>query len=252
MRVRGRDRQRQTETDRPTDRPTDRQTDRLTDRQTDRQTDRETDRQTDRQTDNGAPQLLRCSAGVVVGGSPTREVARRTPSGGGCVWGQGEGPIVGAAAPRKGSLQHSGQPLSPTPTRHHPLMACAFRPPWWGGARWGATSAWCALGGPRDLGSGLAAHEVARARKELPARRLADTLGLRARCVGQAAWHPATATQRWLARRLLQKPPFIASGLPRALPAPTALGRCVSVVWAWVSDDIKGFSRGNMAFSFTP
>ena len=111
------------------------------------------------------------------------------------------------------------------------------------GAPWGALA---------TSGAALAAHEVARARKELPARRLADTLGLRARCVGQAAWHPATATQRWLARRLLQKPPFIASGLPRALPAPTALGRCVSVVWAWVSDDIKGFSRGNMAFSFTP
>ena len=83
----------------------------------------------------------------------------------------GRRPERGAAAPHVGSLQHMGPNPFTNPTRHHPLMACAFRPPWWGGARWGATSAWCALGGPRDLGSGLAAHEVARARKELPAGR---------------------------------------------------------------------------------
>ena len=66
-------------------------------------------------------------------------------------------------------------------------------------------------GGLSRLGGGLAAPEVARARKELPARRLADTQSPRALCVSQGAWHPATATQRWLARRLLERPPFISS-----------------------------------------
>ena len=66
-------------------------------------------------------------------------------------------------------------------------------------------------------------------------------------CLAPSHRYPAVADAQAFAET-----PFIASGPPRALPPLTALGRWASAVWAWVSDDIKGFSRGNMAFASTP
>lgn len=107
-------------------------------------------------------------------------------------------------------------------------------------------------GEPSRLRGGLAASDVAKVRKELPARRLAATQGLRALCVSQAAWHPATATQRWLARKLLKKT-FLKRHDPSHPAAAHCLGprkggtrQCASAVWVWVSDLLKGFSKGNM------
>ena len=160
---------------------------------------------------------------------------------------------VGGESPRGAS---AARRLPPPHTPHTQAPQHArYRLHSWGGARWGATSTWCALGDLSDFGS--AAPEVARARKELPARRLAATQSLRALCADQAAWHPATATQRWLARMLCSRTPFIT---PRPLDtqpllAASALaerGESVGVgrVWVWVLDVIKGFLKGKWAFSF--
>ena len=113
-------------------------------------------------------------------------------------------PTLGGPHERGRNARLHKQP--PKPHTPRPQLLARNRPRSWGGARWGATSAWCALGNLRDFGGGLAASDVAKVRKELPARRLAAAQCLRALRVSQVAWHPATATQRWLARKLLEKP----------------------------------------------
>merc|ERR1712020_756404 len=133
-------------------------------------------------------------------------------------WWSGAAPHSGGCPTSEVGCAHA----HPTPHNPSPQMLARIRPRSWGGARWGATSAWCALGNLGDFGSGLAASEVAKVRKELPARRLAAAQGLRALCVSQTAWHPATATQRWLARKLFEKTPFKSALTPATQPPPTA------------------------------
>ena len=144
----------------------------------------------------------------------------------------GSAPLRGwsGAAPHSWGVPHERGRLragNPKPHKPSPQSLARIRPRSWGGARWGATSAWCALGNLRDFGGGLAASDVAKVRKELPARRLAAAQCLRALRVSQVAWHPATATQRWLARKLLENPFEASRPQPhsrRPLPRPSQRG----------------------------
>ena len=162
-------------------------------------------------------------------------------------------------APLWGVPHERGRLRARTPNPHNPSpqMLARIRPRSWGGARWGATSAWCALGNLGDFGGGFAASEVAKVRKELPARRLPATQGLRALCVSQTAWHPATATQRWLARKLFEKTPFKSALTPATQPPPTASAlakgdEAVGVGCVGVGlGTFKGFSEGKVRLKFT-
>ena len=195
-----------------------------------------------------------------LGPSPLAPSVSRSASRSVC--GVGLGPTSGVewgCAPLLGGPHERGRMRAGTPQPHKPSpqSLARIRPRSWGGARWGATSAWCALGNLRDFGGGLAASDVAKVRKELPARRLAAAQSLRALRDSQAAWHPATATQRWLARKLLENP-FEASRPPATQPPPTASalakrarGSARQLCGWGVSDDLKGFSRGKMDCKFT-
>ena len=143
-------------------------------------------------------------------------------------------PVGGAApscAPSRGSTSHP--PTPPPVSLRHRLHS-------WRGARWEATSAWCALGSLRDFGGGLAAPDVARACLELPARRQLPRRASGLCGVARRPGMPTTATQQWSARRLSEKIPLVMAG-PHPPSHPE--GRLGG---AWVFALIKGFFRGEM------
>ena len=112
-----------------------------------------------------------------------------------------------------------------------PQSLARNRPRSWGGARWGATSAWCALGNPCDFGrkgsqgaprQALGHHtepsgSVCRPDRLAPSHR-----------------YPAVVGAQAFGENLLK------GSRPRA---PT--------LWVRVLDLLKGFSLGNVAFFFT-
>ena len=74
------------------------------------------------------------------------------------VRGVGLGPTSGGGVglrPTLGGPHERGRLRARTPNPHtpKPQLLARIRPRSWGGARWGATSAWCALGNLRDFGA---------------------------------------------------------------------------------------------------
>ena len=156
----------------------------------------------------------RAPLGVVGGGGVPHE------------WGAGDARAGGEPPQGVGvsAVPHPGRGSNPPhpPPPHSPPNACANRPPRGEGrageppprgAPWGAFAT-------SRAASPLSRSRVAR--KELPARGLAATQSLRALCAGQAAWHPATATQRWLARKRSEKSPLKVSRPHDTQPLPIA------------------------------
>ena len=159
-------------------------------------------------------------------------------------WGAGDARAGGEPPQGVGvsAVPHPGRGSNPPhpPPPHSPPNACANRPPRGEGrageppprgAPWGAFAT-------SRAASPLSRSRVAR--KELPARGLAATQSLRALCAGQAAWHPATATQRWLARKRSEKSPLKVSRPHDTQPLPTAS----ALAWRGESVGVGGVGVG--------